>query len=89
MTLTDVAGAILWGGLAAAGFLGLLRRELARLEVNADRGRLLRTAIRVLSIAFVLAFIGVVNLELIPLAIVGFVLTRNAMLWRMGGCRGH
>ena len=89
MTATEITGAILWGGLAAAVFLWLLQRDLMRLLKHTSRERSLQATLRVLFTAIALVLVGVVNVGLIPLAIVGFVAARQAMLWRIGGCRGH
>jgi len=89
MTWTELFGAIAWGGLAALGFLGLLRRELRRGVSRVPQGYRMRAAGRVLATAAALALTGVVNSGLIPLAVVGFVGVRSVLVWRMGGCRGH
>lgn len=89
MTATEIAGAVLWGGLAAGVFLWLLRRDLIRFVVHTGRGHFFRATLRVLFTAVALVLAGVVNFGLIPLAIVGFVVARQVMLWRIGGCRGH
>lgn len=89
MTWTELFGAIAWGGLAAVGFLGLLRRELKRGVARVPRGYLARAATRVLATAAALTLTSVVNSGLIPLAVVGFVGVRSVLVWRMGGCRGH
>ncbi len=89
MTWTALFGAIAWGGLAALGFLGLLRRELKRGVSRVPQGYRMRAAARVLATAAALALAGVVHSGLIPLAVVGFVGVRSVLVWRMGGCRGH
>jgi hypothetical protein len=89
MTATEIAGAILWGGLAAAVFLRLLQRDMIRLVVHTSRGRFVRATLRVVSTAIALVLVGVINIELVPLSIVGFLVGRNALLWQIGGRRGH
>lgn len=89
MTVTEITGAILWGGLAAAVFLWFLQRDVIRLVEHTGRGRFWRATLRVLSTAAALVLVAVVNIGLIPFAIVGFAVARYAMLWRIGGCRGH
>jgi hypothetical protein len=89
MTYSQVAGAILWGGFAAVSFLWLLQWDIAQLSLRHFRGRNLRAALRVVATAFTLALVGAWNFALIPVAIVSFIVVRNAMLWRVGGCHGH